>query len=207
MNEKFDITKIFPKLYSTKQGSIEVVDVPMLRILAINGEGSINSPRFVSSMDALYSSIYAILQMPKEEVLIDDFIDFKISPLEVMWSMKNGKDLDISNRDNCNWELFSVVPGFVTQKIVNMAVSRISKIKPNDRYSDLHISSLQEKKSVQTLHIGSFSTISNDLEKLKRSIKRRGYKASSRYHEIFLNDPTMKSSRLKTLLRQPVIKI
>jgi hypothetical protein len=207
-NEKFDITNIYPKLYAAKQGVVELIDVPMLRILAISGEGSPDSPRFKESVDALYTAVYAILQMPKDGLQIEGYIDFKISPLEALWSMKNGKEMSINNKEDYKWELFIVVPGFVTQKIVNMAISRAEEHKPNSRYADLHISSLQEKRSVQTLHVGSYSTTHKDVEKMQKSIKRRGYKPSSRYHEIYLSDPTRtKTGRLKTIIRQPIIKI
>ena len=207
-NEKFDITEFYPKLYVAKHGSTEIIDVPMLRVLAINGEGSIDSPRFKESIDAIYSVAYAILQMPKDGLQIDDFLDFKISPLEILWSTKNGKDFLARDYENSNWEAFIVVPGFVTQKVINMASARANEHKPNKYYEDLHISSLQEKKCIQTLHDGSYTTIHKDLDKLLKSIKRRGYKPSSRYHEIYLSDPTRRGSgRQKTIIRQPVIKV
>jgi hypothetical protein len=207
-SEKFDITEIYPKLYKAKQGSVEVIDVPLLRILAISGEGSPEGPRFKESVDALYSVTHAIMYMPRNGIQIDGFADFRISPLEALWSTNNGQPYDATNRENLAWEVFLVVPGFVTQKVVNMAIAKAQEHKPNDRYSDLHISSLQEKKSAQIMHIGAYSTTSKDVEVLNKSIKRRGYKPSARLHEIYLSDPTRnKSGRLKTIVRQPIIKI
>lgn len=207
-SEKFDITAIYPKVYSAKQGVVELIDVPMLRILAISGEGDPDGPRFKESIDALYTAVYAILQMQKDGASIEGFSEFKISPLEALWSMRDGTQMDAKSKDNYIWELFIVVPGFVTQKIVNMAIAKAEEHKPNERYRDLHISSLQEKRSVQTLHVGSYSTTHKDVERMHKSIKRRGYKLSSRYHEIYLDDPTRtKTGRLKTIIRQPIIKV
>jgi hypothetical protein len=209
MNDsKFDITSIYPKLYEAKQAAVNIIDVPMLRILAISGEGDPDGPGFKQSVEALYSVVYSIMYMPRNGVQIEDFIPFKISPLEALWSMRNGRDFDLSKKNDWIWEVFIVVPGFVTQKVVNMAITRAKEHKPNERYADLHISSLQEKKSAQILHVGAYSTSSKDVEILYKSIKRRGYKPSSRIHEIYLSDPTRtKKGRLKTIIRQPIIKI
>jgi hypothetical protein len=207
-SEKFDITQIYPRLYTAKQGVVEVINVPMLRILAISGEGDPKGPSFQQSVDALYSAVYSIMSMPKSDVQIEGFVDFKVPPLEVLWSMRGGQPLDISKKDELLWEIFVVVPGFVSQKIVNMAILKAKEHKENDRYDSLHISSLQEKKSAQILHIGSYATEAKDIETLHKSIKRRGYKPAARHHEIYLSDPTRtKTGRLKTIIRQPIIKI
>lgn len=207
-SEKFDITQIYPKLYGAKQGVVEVIDVPMLRILAISGEGDPKGPSFQQSVEALYSVVYSILGMPKSGVQIEGFVDFKVSPLEVLWSMRGGQAMDFSKKDELLWEIFVVVPGFVNQKLVNMAVLKAKEHKENDKYESLHISSLQEKKSAQILHVGSYTTEAKDIESLHKSIKRRGYKPSARHHEIYLSDPTRtKTGRLKTIIRQPIIKI
>lgn len=206
--EKFDITQIYPRLYTAKQGVVEVINVPMLRILAISGEGDPKGPSFQQSVDALYSAVYSIMSMPKSDVQIEGFVDFKVPPLEVLWSMRGGQPLDISKKDELLWEIFVVVPGFVNQKLVNMAILKAKEHKENDKYNSLHISSLQEKKSAQILHIGSYATEAKDIESLHKSIKRRGYKPAARHHEIYLSDPTRtKTGRLKTIIRQPIIKI
>lgn len=207
-SDKFDITQIYPKLYEAKQGVVEVIDVPMLRILAISGEGDPKGPSFQQSVEALYSVVYSILGMPKSGVQIEGFVDFKVSPLEVLWSMRGGQAMDFSKKDELLWEIFVVVPGYVNQKIVNMATLKAKEYKENEKYDSLHISSLQEKKSAQILHVGSYATEAKDIESLHKSIKRRGYKPSARHHEIYLSDPTRtKTGRLKTIIRQPIIKI
>jgi len=207
-SEKFDITQIYPKLYKAAQGKVDVIDVPMLRILAVSGEGDPKGPSFQESVDAIYSVAYAIMAMPKSGIQVEGFSDFKVPPLEALWSMRSGQTFDLTKKDELLWEIFIVVPGFVTQKVVNMAIIKAQEHKQNSRHQDLHISSLQEKKCAQTLHIGSYATEARDIEILQKSIKRRGYKPSARHHEIYLSDPTRtKTGRLKTILRQPIIKI
>lgn len=207
-NDKFDITDIYPKLYTAKQGIVNIIEVPTLRILAINGKGDKESDDFKLSVEALHAVAYALLSLPKNGVQIDGFVDYKISPLEVLWSMQNGQAFNTSNIESALWEAFLVVPGFVTQKLVNMAISGLQDIRPNVKYAELHISSLQEKKSAQTLHIGSYKTLSRDLQKLYKSIARRKYKPSARYHEIYLSEPINSAkARSKIIIRQPVLRL
>jgi hypothetical protein len=204
--DKFNIADLYPKLYTAKQKKPEIVTVPALRVLAINGEGALSGPRFQDSVSALYTVAYSIKFMPRRDIVIDGYTDFKVPALEVLWRMRNGGVFDATKKDQWLWEVFIVVPGFVTQAIVKQAIELIKVKKPNNRYDDLHISSLQEKKAAQVLHVGSHEKVADDIELLQAYIKRIGYKPSARYHEIYLSDPLRTAkNKLKTILRQPIV--
>lgn len=206
--EKFDISVLYPGLYKAKQKTPELVKVPALRILAVNGEGDPNGPRFQDSVSAIYSAAYSIKFMPRKGVSPEGYVDFKIPALEALWSMKNGKEFDITKKDQWLWEAFVVVPGFVTQAIVRQATEMVAVRKPNPRYEDLHISTLEEKRSVQLLHVGSYENEQADIVLLHQFIKDAGYKPSARHHEIYLSDPSRTAkNKLKTILRQPVVPL
>lgn len=206
--DKFDISKLYPKLYIAKQKKPEIITVPALRILAINGEGDPNGPRFKDSVAALYSVAYSIKFMPKKGIIPDGYMDFKIPALESLWSMKNGKIFDVNRQDQWLWEVFVVVPGFITQPIVKQAIELVSNKKPNQRYQDLHISTLEEKKAVQILHLGSYKNEAKDIVLMHEFIHKAGYKASARHHEIYLSDPSRTATnKLKTILRQPIVAL
>lgn len=208
MEEKFDISRIYPGIYTAEQSRCKLVTVPALRAISINGEGEREGPRFKDSLAALYAVVYALKALPGREYIPDDFVNFSVSYLECLWSMKNGANYSPKNPDQLQWELFVVVPGFVTQKLINIVALEISKKVQNERIAEVHINAFQEKKSAQILHLGSYDTIEKDYEKLQTYIKRTGYKPSTRYHEIYLNDPLKTSkSHLKTILRQPVVKV
>lgn len=206
--DKFDISVLHPKLYIAKQKQPEIVSVPALRILAVNGDGDPKGPRFNDSVAALYSVAYSIKFMPRKNIFPEGYMDFKIPALETLWSMKNGKVFDVTKKDQWLWEVFIVVPGFVTQPIVKQAVEQIAKRKPNQRYLDLHISTLEEKKAVQILHIGSYQKEANDIKLMHDFIASKGYKPSARHHEIYLSDPARTATnKLKTILRQPIVAL
>lgn len=207
-SEKFDIGMIFPKLYERNNDRVSLVEVPAMRTLAINGEGDSTGPRYHDSVAALYAVAYALKNLPSEGVMIDGFINFNIVALECLWSSKSGGVFRPDERSDALWELCIVVPGFITPSLVRLAQAELMKKETNQCILDVHVNSLQEKKSAQVLHRGSYENISVSFDKLQSYLKRTGYKPSSRFHEIYLNDPTStKKAALRTILRQPVVKL
>ncbi len=206
--DKFDITKLYPELYKAQQGRGKIVTIPAIRVLAINGEGGRDGPRFIDSISALYDIAFGIMGLANDEFLPDGYVDFTIPALEILWSMKNGNDYNPQLTEQLLWENFVVVPGFVTQRLVDMAIADVRDRKPNSRYQDLHISTLEEKKAAQILHIGSIKNSPKSLQILNKYIAKKGYKPSARYHEIYLNYFIASSSaRLRIIIRQPILKI
>lgn len=206
--EVFDIASIYPELYRAEKAKPNLVSIPSLRIMAINGEGNPNGPRFTNSVAALYSIAYTIKLMSRKNIWPDGYIDFRIAAIEALWSMKNGKIFDATKTDQWLWEMFVVVPGFITQGLVRQAIGQIEKHKPNECYAGIHISTLQEKKAAQIMHTGVYDKVATDVEILQKYIKKCGYKPAARYHEIYLSDPTRTAkNKIKTILRQPVVRL
>jgi hypothetical protein len=206
-SEKFDIAKIYPKLYVASKEKPTIVEVPLMRVLAINGEGDPQGPRFKDSVAALYSMAYAIKFLPRKNINPEGYIDFNVTAIEVMWSMKNGAKLDSGQKDNILWEAFIVVPGFITQNIVNIARSQIPETQASERHAELHIASLQEKTSVQVLHTGLLKNEQKATDTLNAFLDKKGFKPALRLHSIYLSDPTRtKTGRLRTIIRQPITK-
>lgn len=205
--ERFDISKLYPELYEAKQKEPVLVKVPALRILAISGQGDPGTEVFQHAVEALYATTYAIKFMPRKGYEVENYQDFKTTALEALWSMKNGETFDVEHKDQWLWDVFIVVPGFVTPTLVAQAVTMLKSRKPNPKYEELHIKTLEEKHAVQILHIGSYEKEAADIELMKDYMKKHNLKASGRHHEIYLNDPRrVATGRLKTILRQPVIK-
>ena len=144
MNDKFDIVKLYTQLYSAEPKEPGLVQVPTLRVLAISGVGDPNTELFQKAVEALYSTSYSIKFMPKRGPVPEDFVDFKVSPLEALWSMKDGKEFDATKPDQWHWEAFLVVPGFVTQHLVQNAAKVMSEKRPSPQYENLHIKTLEE---------------------------------------------------------------
>jgi hypothetical protein len=204
--EKFDITQIYPQLYNASQKEVLLIEVPFLRILAISGQGNTAGPRFGQSIEALSVVAGEIKHLPELGIEPDGFMDYVMSPLECLWAMKNGEAFDVSRKDQWLWELFLVVPGFMTQGIVTRIIAQLDDQKPNPYYEQLHVATLEEKQAVQTLHIGSYENETEDIGRMHKLMQKHGLKPSGRFHEIYLNDPkTVRTASLRTILRQPVV--
>lgn len=205
-SERFDITKIYPELYNAKSKEVALIEVPVLRTLSVTGQGDTNGPRFQNSVQALYEVAGALQNISDDSFVPDGFVDFAIPPLESLWSMKDGKPFDVSRKEDWLWEVFLVVPGFVTQTLVKKAVTNLGKNEAHSVYHQIHITTLEEKQAVQTLHIGSYENEAKDLELMRKQMEKHGLKPESRHHEIYLNNPMeVATSRLRTILRQPVV--
>ncbi|WP_454717093.1 GyrI-like domain-containing protein [Caulobacter segnis] len=65
---------------------------------------------------------------------------------------------------------------------------------------------MEEGRSVQALHVGSYDEEGPALEALhKRFLPDNGLAPAGLHHEIYLNDPRRTpAEKLRTLLRQPV---
>jgi hypothetical protein len=207
MNDKFDITKLYPNLYRAEAKEPVMVQVPALRVLAVSGEGNPNADPFQKAVEALYSTAYGIKFMPKRGPVPEGFVDFKVPPLEALWSMRDGKEFDTTKPDQWQWEAFLVVPGFVTQHLAQNSANAMADKHPNHQYDNLRIKTLEEKQAVQIMHIGSYKNETADIALMRSYMESHDLKPSSAHHEIYLSDPRrVATSKLKTILRQPVIK-
>ncbi|MBI2798063.1 GyrI-like domain-containing protein [Candidatus Saccharibacteria bacterium] len=205
--QRFDIAKLYPGLYAAEQKRPKVVQVPALRILAVQGQGDPGTESFQHSVEALYATTYAIKFMPKKGYEVENYEDFKTSALEALWSMQNGQEFDVKRKDLWQWEVFIVVPGFFTPNLVAQATNMLKPRKPNPKYEDLHIKTLEEKQAVQILHVGSYENEAANLKLLQQFLDKNNLKVSGPHHEIYLSDPRrVAEGRLKTILRWPVVK-
>lgn len=206
--EKFEISKIFPSLYTASSQRVKLVEAPSLRVLAISGEGTKDSPRYQESVAALQAVAYGLKNLASEGLEVGDFINFNLTALECLHSSNDGGNYDPGLHKDGLWELCYVVPGFVSPRLVKIAQIELSKKDSNEKIAEVHVNTLQEKKCAQIMHLGSHENIYKSYLKLMAYIKRHGYKPSSRFHEIYLNNPDPNTKgRHKTILRQPIVKM
>lgn len=207
-SEKFEINKIFPAVYTASSIRPKLVEVPSMRTLAVSGEGEITGPRYHDSVAALHAVAFGLKNLPSGGMNIEGYMNFNVYALECLWSSKSGGNFEPSSRDEMLWELCVVVPGFVTPALVKIVQHDLQQKDENSRIAEVHVSTLQEKKAAQLLHVGSYDNTQEKFERLQNYIKRSGFRAASRFHEIYLNSPSdTTSSHLKTILRQPVVKL
>src|SRR3990167_8225220 len=70
-----DFKKQYKYLYSPKQGIPEIVDVPLMQFMMVDGQGDPNnSKQFQEAITALYSTAYTLKFTRKKLVKLPDFI-------------------------------------------------------------------------------------------------------------------------------------
>lgn len=206
---KFDLGKELPQLYRARPEPA-VVEMPRLRCLAVDGEGSPRSKAFQSAMAELYGVAYAVKFAGKPEGH-----DFKVAALEGQWwvdprevkRLENPGDLWRAPQAAWRWRLLMPVPGFVDAAAVKAAKAALAKKRGPGAGASVRLVSIHEGRCVQALHVGPYGDEERTIEKMRALAAREGLRARGEHHEIYLSDPRRtKPERLRTILRQPVAR-
>lgn len=205
--EKLDLKKQYKPLYTASAKRVDVVDVPELRFLRVDGEippdeKPGDSAAFIETVSALYSAAYTLKFMIKKRE--ENPIDYPVMPLEGLWSSTSG-GYDPSRSDTWYYTVMIMQPDVVTADLFAEAVARAQKKKPNPALARLRLEPFHEGLVVQTLHIGPYATEPETVARMHTVAEAEGLTGHGLHHEIYLNDPFKTApERLKTILRHPV---
>lgn len=191
--------------YRARPGRFEIVDVPVLRYLMVDGHGDPNtSPAFTEAVTALYPLAYALKFASRKEL----GRDYVVMPLEGLWWAAD-MDSFTSARDKSRWDwtLMIMVPDWTTPAMLADARQRVAaKPEPSPRLHDVRLEPLAEGRCVQTLHIGPYDDEAELLHRMHHEyIPAEGLRMTGRHHEIYLSDARrVAPAKQRTILRQPV---
>lgn len=199
-HSKIDFKRHVPA-YSANKGRFDLVDVPAMSFLMIDGHGDPNTaPDYADALATIYPVAYKLKFFSKVEV----GRDYVVPPLEGLW-WSDDMDAFTTARDKSQWDwtLMIMVPEWLNQEHVEMA---LNKVVDAPRLNDLRLGQLDEGLVVQTLHIGSYDDEGPVLAHLHAVvIPEHGLTMVGKHHEIYLSDPRRVSpDKLRTILRQPV---
>lgn len=199
---KVDLTRQIPT-YSARHGEFEVVTVPPMRYLMIDGHGDPNvAAEYEDSLATLYPMAYALKFLSKKELERD----YVVPPLEALWWADDMAAFTTA-RDTSQWDwtVLSLVPEWIEDAHVEAARAAVAR-KGASRLDALRVETLDEGLCVQTLHLGPYDAEGPVLERMHDEvIAARGLVRTGRHHEIYLSDPRRAApERLRTILRQPV---
>lgn len=191
--------------YRAPRGRFEVIDVPDLQYLMVDGHGDPNSSTsFTEAIEALYPVAYKLKFASKRDL----GRDYVVPPLEGLWW---AEDLDsfTARRDKSRWDwtLMLMVPEWIDRAMVTAAVDQAAARNRPARLDDVRLETLSEGRCVQTLHVGSFDDEADVLARLHHEvIPEQGLRMAGKHHEIYLSDfRKVAPERLRTILRQPVL--
>ena len=200
--EKLDLKTHYKALYHAPKGRFEVIEVPPLPYLQLDGEGDPNSAEaYRSGVGWLYSVSYAMKFAAKAEL----GRDYVVGPLEALWWADDMSSFLNRNKGDWRWTIMILQPDFVTAELFGGAVDKARK-KLGPPPPSLRFAALHEGLSVQTLHVGSYDDEGPTLARLHQEfLPANGLRQTGHHHEIYLSDPRKAApEKLRTILRQPV---
>ncbi len=93
--------KELKQFYDTPVKKVEVVDVPQMNFLMIDGKGDPNtSQAFQDAVKVLFSVSYTLKFMIKKG---KEAIDYGVMPLEGLWWADDMSQFSTQNKDNRKW--------------------------------------------------------------------------------------------------------
>jgi hypothetical protein len=210
--EKIDLKKDLKYLYAPSAKKIEVVDVPAMNFIMIDGaiepdQAPGTSPLFAEAMQALYSAAYTLkfaAKLRKENPL-----DYPVMALEGLWWVEDGS-FDIRKPGNWKYTVMIMQPELVTPEMFKDALAQVRQKKGDQPvFARLRLERFREGLCVQTMHIGPDAaepaTVDRMQDFMQENYLRDRVGLGGKHHEIYMGDPRRADpSKLKTVLRHPV---
>lgn len=199
--KKIDYKKELRRLYDASAKKVEIVDVPEMNFLMIDGVGDPNTSKaFQDAVEALFNVSYTLKFMIKKG---KEEIDYGVMLLEGLWWVDDMSKFSIENKDNWEWTLMIMQPEYITSILVTEAICQAGKKKSLPALPKVRFKTFSESKAAQIMHIGPFSEEGPAIGKIHNFIKENGFRLSGKHHEIYLSDIRKAASeKWKTIIRQ-----
>jgi hypothetical protein len=214
---KIDFKKELKELYRPSKKDFQVVEVPPMQYLMIDGRGDPGTAQeYRDAIEALYALAYKLKFMSKKTLERD----YVVPPLEGLWGSPEMifsltgiteetewlEKFKASDRDSWQWTMMIMQPDWISVEMFDEAREQVRQGKNPAALEKIRMESYQEGLCVQILHIGPYAEEGPILAKLHTEyLPENGFSETGNHHEIYLSDPRKTApEKLKTVLRQPV---
>jgi hypothetical protein len=203
---KIDFTKELRQLYRPPTADFEVVEVPPLTYLMIDGHGDPNSAtEYTQAVEALYAVAYRTKFISKDDLAKD----YVVPPLEGLWWADDMAAFTLArDKTAWDWTMMILLPSWISDELYQRALHDVRRKKDLPGLQKIRVASYHEGLAAQILHLGSYDDEAPVLARLHGEwLPQHGYVERGKHHEIYLSDPRrVEASKLKTVLRQPIQK-
>src|SRR5574337_960222 len=201
--EKIDYKKQLKHLYGPSAKKVEIVDVPQMHFLMVDGEGDPNTAKsFSDAIEGLYPLSYTLKFMVKNG---KKGVDYGVLPLEALWWADDMSAFATGKKDAWKWTVMIMQPEFITLKMVKEATEEVERRKKPVSLPLVRFETFKEGKAAQIMHIGPFSEEGPTIEKVHSFIENNGSRRMGKHHEIYLSDIRRAApEKWKTIVRQPM---
>lgn len=200
--QTYDLKKERKDLYAPKPGNFEIIDVPEMTFLLIDGHGDPNtSSAYGEAVEALYAASYAVRAVAKARL----GRVHTVAPLEGLWSAEDPEVFRTRDKSAWDWTMMIAQPDWITADMIDEALAAVQK-KRLPALGRIRCERYAEGRSVQVLHLGSYDDEGPTLGRLHDEfLPDNGLVPTGPHHEIYLSDARKtEPAKLKTILRQPV---
>jgi len=201
-----NLRKQYRSFYQPSAHHPEIVDVPELTFLAIDGriepgEAPATSAAFQNAVQALYGAAYTLKFMSKLRPV--DPIDYPVMALEALWWVDDGR-FELAKPDNWRWRAMILQPPHITPALLAEALASLRTKKPTLVTDGLRLETYREGLCVQMLHVGPYATEPATVATMRAFAAGRGLRerfsqaqtgAICGHHEIYLSDPRRAAPR------------
>ncbi len=209
----FDFKKEYKEYYMPKNKP-EIITIPQMNYLAIQGEGDPNEigGAYQKAINILYAVAYTLKMSHKTNYHMEGFFDYVVPPLEGFWRQDNIDNIiDYTNKSAFRWISVIRLPDFVMEKDVEWAIETATKKKKLD-CSSAKLMTITEGLCVQIMHLGSFDNEPATITLMNQYLTENGYvndlSETRLHHEIYLSDARrVAPEKWKTVIRHPIKKI
>lgn len=197
-------------LLKGKAGHIDLIEVPPMRYLAIEGQGAPESAAFAQAVQALYTLAYGARFAGKALGH-----DEKVGPLEGLWWAEDyAAYTEDGRREEWAWRMMIRAPSWLTEATFTDLRAKAAAKKQKDApglvpvLDRVALFDLDEGLCLQALHLGPYSDEAPLIAGMHDGMPAQGLEPSGLHHEIYLSDPRrVAPEKLKTLIRQPVRRV
>jgi hypothetical protein len=203
---------------------INLIDLPVRRMLSVDGLGEPRGIVFTESAEALREVMHQIARRhpsPTHERQTSAhleaiwwvgapgepphfaYVDLAAGPARLDRARASHPDLAL------RWRLMLELPGNVADDEARTVTER-ARTERHDRLGidRIEITQLAEGRCAQILHVGAFADESPTLDRLESGVTSEGYELVGPHHEVFLSDIRLSDpSRWRRIIRYPVRRI
>ncbi|WP_369138310.1 GyrI-like domain-containing protein [Modestobacter versicolor] len=200
--QTYDVKKARRDLYAPRPGRFDLVDVPEMGFLAVDGHGDPNtSAAYREAVEALYVTSYAVRAVVREAL----GRVHTVAPLEGLWSAADWTVFRTREKAAWDWTMMIGQPDWVTAATVDEALAR-DRARQLPALGLVRLERFTEGRSAQVLHVGPYDDEGPVLQRLHEEfLPAHGLVPVGRHHEVYLSDARRTApARLRTVLRQPV---
>jgi hypothetical protein len=196
---------IFKKFYSPSAKEPQILDIPPMNFLMIDGHGDPNTAlEYQSAVSALYTLSYTLKFDLKK---IAGSPDYKVFPLQGLWWSTDMSDFLTGNKSNWDWTMMIAQPEWITADNIDQAKKKAAAKVEANVLDKVRFEPYSEGTVVQMMHIGPYSAEGPNIARIHEFARQQGYELTGKHHEIYMGDPRRSApEKLKTIIRQPIKK-